>query len=132
MAGGRPTKYRKEMCEEVIRFMAQGFSKAECSAHLGISEETFHQWKKSKPEFSEAVKEGSRQSSLWWAKIGMAGMTGKVPGFNATVWIFNMKNRHGWADKTEVAQTVEQTIQGDLTIRPQLSPEEWAKIFGPE
>ncbi len=31
----------------------------------------------------------------------MAGMTGKVPGFNATIWIFNMKNRHGWADKTE-------------------------------
>ena len=102
MTAGRPTKYRKEMCEEVISFMAQGFSKAEAAAHLGISEETFHQWKKAKPEFSESVKEGSRQSSLWWAKIGMAGMTGKIAGFNATTWIFNMKNRHGWKDKQEI------------------------------
>ena len=101
MPGGRPTKYRQEMCNQAIEFMSKGFSKAETSAELGISRETFNQWEKSNAEFSDAIKEGENQSALWWSKMGMAGMTGKIPGFNATVWIFNMKNRHGWADKTE-------------------------------
>ena len=90
------------MCEEATKFMSQGFSKAEAAAHLGITRETLNQWEKGKAEFSDAIKEGENQSALWWAKMGMAGMTGKVPGFNAAIWIFNMKNRHGWADKTDV------------------------------
>ena len=102
MPGGRPTKYKPEMCQQAIDFMSKGFSKAETSAELGISRETLNQWEKSNDEFSDAIKEGERQSALWWAKMGMAGMTGKVPGFNATIWIFNMKNRHGWADKQEI------------------------------
>ena len=102
MPGGRPTKYKKEMCEEATKFMSQGFSKAEAAAHLGITRETLNQWEKGKAEFSDAIKEGENQSALWWAKMGMAGMTGKVPGFNAAIWIFNMKNRHGWKDKQEI------------------------------
>jgi len=102
MPGGRPTKYDPAMCEQATAFMAQGFSKAETSAHLGITRETLYQWEKEKPEFSYAIKEGENQSALWWAKMGMAGMSGKIAGFNATVWIFNMKNRHGWADRTDV------------------------------
>ena len=114
MTAGRPTKYKKEMCDEVVKFMSQGFSKAETAAHLGITRETLYQWEKEKEEFSYAVKEGENQSALWWAKAGMAGMTGKIPGFNATVWIFNMKNRHGWKDKTEISG-------GDNPIRVDIS-----------
>ena len=101
MPAGRPTKYKKSMCEEVVPFMSQGFSQKALAGHLGISEETLYQWIKQHPEFSESVKDGSTQSAIWWEKVGMTGMVGKIAGFNATTWIFNMKNRHGWTDKTE-------------------------------
>jgi len=102
MPAGRPTKYKASMCQELIDFMAQGYSKEATAAHLGISKDTLYAWDKKHKEFSDAIKEGEQQSRLWWEKIGMGGMVGKVPGFNASTWIFNMKNRHGWTDKKEV------------------------------
>jgi len=90
------------MCDEIVPFMAQGFSKMALAAHLGINEETLYAWIKRHPAFSKAIKDGSLQSALWWERRGMEGMMGEIPGFNATTWIFNMKNRHGWADKTDV------------------------------
>lgn len=99
----RPTKYKTEMCEQVIDHMAKGFSKEATAAHIGICEDTLYDWIKTNPKFSEAIKEGSLKSRLWWEKTGMGGMLGKLPGFSASTWIFNMKNRHGWADKTEIS-----------------------------
>lgn len=103
MPAGRPTKYKPEMCQQVIDFMAQGYSKEATAAQIGIAKDTLYEWVKKHTEFSDAIKEGEDKSRLWWEKIGMAGMVGKVPGFNATTWIFNMKNRHNWADKSEVS-----------------------------
>ena len=97
----RPTKYDPVMCQKVVPFMAQGFSQKALAGHLEISEDTLYAWIKQYPEFSESVKDGSTQSAIWWEKVGMTGMVGKIAGFNATTWIFNMKNRHGWTDRTE-------------------------------
>lgn len=113
MSVGRPTKYKPEMCQEVVKFMAQGYSKEATAAFLDISVDTFFRWQKENEEFSEAIKEGSAKSLLFWEKLGIAGALGKVDGFNASSWIFNMKNRHKWTDridnKTELAGSVEVT-----------------------
>ena len=39
------------------------------------------------------LKEAMRQHLLKWESIGVDGVTGEIQGFNATAWIFNMKNR---------------------------------------
>ena len=101
MTAGRPTKYKPEMCQKAIDFMTQGYSKEATAAHLDISEDSLYEYIKKHPEFSEAIKEGSLKSRLWWEKLGMGGAAGKLAGFNATAWIFNMKNRHNWKDKIE-------------------------------
>ena len=80
--------------------MSQGYSKEACMGHLGIAKQTFYNWMESHSEFLDAVKEGELQSMIWWERKGMEGMTGQIQNFNATTWIFNMKNRHNWADKT--------------------------------
>ena len=101
----RPTKYKTEMCAEVVSFMRKGYSKSVVSAKLGICPDTFSVWQKDNAEFSAAVKEGELLSQLFWEKAGIDGMMGEITGFNATTWIFNMKNRHGWRDKVEVDNT---------------------------
>ena len=107
MSIGRPTKYKAEYCQKLVDFMAQGYSKEATAAHLDISKDTLYNWDKKHQAFSDAIREGEIKSRLFWEKTGMAGMLGKLPGFNATTWIFNMKNRHGWADKKDL------TIAGD-------------------
>ena len=109
----RPTKYRKEMCQELIDSMSEGFSKEATAAKLGISKDTLYRWDKEHPEFSDAIKEGEIKSQLFWEEIGMDGMRGKIQGFNATTWIFNMKNRHNWTDKKEVSGP----DGGDIPVR---------------
>lgn len=108
MPVGRPTKYRKEMCDQVPALMAQGMSLCELSAELGITRETLDQWRKSKRRFSDAVKKGLELSQCWWERQGRLNLENRE--FQYPGWYMNMKNRFGWADKQETKHT------GDLKV----------------
>lgn len=102
-AKGRPTKYDPAMCDKIIEMGRSGASKAEMALDLGIAYSTFDVWQNTKPEFSEAVKEAEALSRGWWEKNGRLATFGGHDGFNATSYIFQMKNRFSdhWRDKTE-------------------------------
>lgn len=112
---GRPTKYREEMCDTVIELMSEGASKAEVCLNLQCTFQTFLNWQGENAEFLEAVKIGSHLSKGKWEEIGRKAAFGQLDGFNATSWIFNMKNRFGkvdelgekWSDKQEVEHSGE-------------------------
>lgn len=98
----RPTKYKKEFCEVVEAEMKEGASKIEVCAEIGICYDTFLAWQEKYPEFSESIKRGDKLSEAWWLKQGRKNLeNGK---FSYTGWYMNMKNRHGWRDKHEVAE----------------------------
>lgn len=90
---GRPTKYDPSMLEDMKKVATNGASKAEMALTIGISRETFNNWEHSNPEFRDAVKECELLSQIWWEKHGRDGMTGDNPNFNATAFIFQVKNR---------------------------------------
>jgi len=118
MAGGRPTKYKKEFAEKLPDMFKGGESVAEVCAELGIWKETFYEWIKLYPEFSNSYKKGLQLSEAWWTKLGRAGSCGKAT-IQPTTWIFNMKNRFGWADKQEIG------LNGNMGITiDSLTPEE--------
>lgn len=96
---GRPTKYDPSMCDDLIALFKEGASKAEIAAKLGICRDTFAEWEKSNPQFSEAVKKGVQLSEAWWQEQGRIALREK--DFNSTLWYMNMKNRFGWRDKQE-------------------------------
>lgn len=100
MAMGRPTKYKPEFCEMLIKHMSEGYSFASFGGVAGCSEETLHQWKKQYEDFSESYKKGQALSMQFWEKLGMAQAIGQTKGSSAT-WIFNMKNRFKWTDRVE-------------------------------
>lgn len=100
MAGGRPTKYKPEMCQIAINEMADGASKCEVAGVLGVTESTIYEWVKDHKEFSEAIKEGEQLSAAWWQAKGRKNLENK--DFSATLWYMNMKNRFGWKDKHDV------------------------------
>ena len=112
MAGGRPTDYEPAFCEQVIELGKTGASKAEMAAELGCARSTFALWEEAHQEFSEAVKDAVSWSQAWWEKQGRIATFGGTDGFNATAFIFNMKNRFpsDWKDKVEQ----DQTIKGEM------------------
>ena len=99
MTAGRPTKYKEEYCQMLEDHMIGGLSFESFGGKIDVTEETLHQWKHEHPEFSESYKRGRLKSMCHWEEMGhdmvLAGQG------NATCWIFNMKNRFGWKDKTE-------------------------------
>lgn len=103
MAGGRPTKYTPEMCGKIIELGKVGASKHEMAMEIGISIDTWCSWQNENKEFSEAVKKSTDFSQAWWEKQGRLATFGAFEGFNATSFIFNMKNRFrdSWRDKQE-------------------------------
>lgn len=99
--------YKPEFCQVVIDLGKQGASKVEMAATIGVSRATFDNFEKEYPEFLEAVKQAVVFSQGFWERKGREATFGLVPGFNATAWTFNMKNRfkEDWRDRVEQEHT---------------------------
>lgn len=94
-----PSKYKPEFCDLLIKHMADGLSFESFAAVAKVNRDTLYEWVKAHEDFRDAKAEGVSENLLFYEKTGRAGMLGKLPGFNITAWIFNMKNRHGWRDR---------------------------------
>lgn len=101
---GRPSKYKKEYGAQLITHMTTGLSFESFGGVVGVNRDTLYAWAERHREFSDAKKRGEAVSRLFWEKMGIMGMTGKVKGFNVAAWIFSMKNRFSWRDKNEDAK----------------------------
>lgn len=123
MREGRPSKYQDDFPEKLYEHMKGGLSFESFGGVVGVSETALHKWKnKNSPffhrKFLQSYKKGVTASMLHWEKLGhdmvLAGQG------SATAWIFNMKNRFKWRDKTETDLTSGgEKIQGIITYRPE-------------
>lgn len=95
---GRPSKYRPEYCEQLINHMSQGLSFETFGAMIDVDRDTLYEWAKVHEDFSDAKKTAFAKSQLFYERMGVAIMAGKVERANVTAWIFNMKNRFKWRD----------------------------------
>ena len=102
---GRPSKYKLEVCTQVIALMSEGASLVEVAAEIGVCRETIWDWTNQDSdrfieEFSYTIKKGTQLSAAWWERTGRKSLWDKE--FSYTGWYMNMKNRFGWRDKQEI------------------------------
>lgn len=111
---GRPTKYKPEYCQKLIKHMSKGLSFECFGATIGVARDAVYEWPKKHPEFAEAKAAALDASLLWWEEQGQKGMwvDKEGPVLNNTIWVFSMKNRHGWRDNRDM------NVQQDVTINP--------------
>jgi transposase len=111
MAGGRPSDYKIQFCEQIIEFGKEGMSKTEMCLELNICKQTMANWCEEHPEFLEAVKKAVDYSQGWWEKQGRRA-TFNSEGFNSTSYIFNMKNRfkEDWSDTSNNNITLSESL----------------------
>ena len=113
MAGGRPKKTTKDLPknwkELILTEMAEGASRQEVTALLGISNDLYERLAKEDAEFSETLKRGLMLCEAWWLTEGRKNL--KNRNFSYVGWYMNMKNRFGWKDKTE------HDVSGELSLK---------------
>ena len=122
---GRPTKYKKEYCELLIKHMSQGLSFESFAAFVNVNPDTIYEWLKKNKEFKEAYVFAKIKCLFFWEKLGIAGAAGKVKCFNNATWIFNMKNRFLWRDRAELDHV---SSDGSMTPEDNISDVQLIKI----
>jgi len=131
---GRPSKFKEEYCQQLIDHMAQGLSFETFGIPQKIPVSCLYTYAQKFPTFAEAKKEGFRACQLFWESMGRSAAVGKIDNFNATVWIFNMKNRFQWRDRTDSVHQIEITQKPmQLTeIRDVIGSDEFIELSGQE
>lgn len=67
--GGRKTKYTDEVVGRILYALEKGATYELACHYAGISFETFNEWRKAKPEFSEQVKLAEGSAALGWLAV---------------------------------------------------------------
>ena len=119
---GNTYKYKPEMCDKMLQMFSEGMGKMEVCLNLGIAYNTMKNWsrggKNEIEDFATAVEDGLEMSQAWWEQELRKAAVGINPDANATLMIYNTKNRFpkDWQDRKQVEQTTELNIisDGDL------------------
>lgn len=86
-AGGRPTKYRKEYCADLVEHMRTGASAESLGIFLVekykdaarmVGRQAIYDWFERYPEFADAKDRGEILSERYWLELGKQGMTGQL------------------------------------------------------
>jgi len=96
---GRPTKYRRWMCERAVELMRGGASLNEVAADLGVWKENMTDWEKVHEEFHLALQHGRCLAEAWWEKKGREDLNAER--FHSATYGLTMANRFGWRSKVE-------------------------------
>ncbi len=73
----RTSKYTPELVEQIVRLIETGTYAVEACMVVGISEETYYTWLRTKPELSESIKKARAKAiSVRLMRIDKAGREG--------------------------------------------------------
>ena len=94
---GRPSKYKKRYCKEIIDWMSKGKSIAAFCAHLKVSRSRILDWVNAHEEFREAYEIGTEAGQAWWENLLRAHATGvyeqSMPRSSETAIRFQLSRR---------------------------------------
>lgn len=116
-----PYRFKDEYCEALIKHMSKGLSINCFGATIGVYRGTIYGWLRRYEQFAEAKEMGDQLYLLFWEKLGIEGVRGDIK-LNAPAWIFNMKNRFRWRDKTP--EEVEEESKPMIILRPSTGEQE--------
>lgn len=109
--GGRPTDYKPEYCEAVIKLGKEGKSHAQIAAALGHSRQSLHNWAAQHPEFLDAITHARDLSQAWWEDQGQLGIWSR--DFNAAAWNKSMSARF----QEDYTERTKQEIKAEVNVR---------------
>ncbi len=85
--------------ETTMNVYRDGGSDIEVCKAIKVTMRKFNEMVANNAKFAEFVEYGRLLSEAWWMEQARYALTNKQ--FNTPLWAFYMKNKFGWADKTE-------------------------------
>lgn len=101
--------------DECMELYMEGAGDVEIADHLGITIKKFNELCEENESFRTFVERGSTAAQAWWWKQARSNLKNRA--FMHSMWAFNMKNRYGWAEKTEATSTGETDMNIDSLQR---------------
>ena len=110
---GRHSKFEMKYCKMLIEHCATGGHMNDFCTVIGVAQSTIYLWASQKnddgsfkyPEFVEAKKTAEAYAHRYWSEVGRRGIIGGLRGFNASAWIFLMKNKFQWTDRHDLTSS---------------------------
>jgi len=93
--------YDKKFANMLIKHMTDGYDFQSFAKVVGVSKQTLDRWVQDRVTFKEAKEIGEEAYYHHWLDLGLKGAKGLIKGYNASTWIFTMKNKFGWKDIVE-------------------------------
>lgn len=101
--GGRPTKYTKTACTQIIECGRQGMCLAEMADELDVARATLFNWAEEHPEFLDAFTRAQELAESYWAKQLRTGLQKAPSEFQGPANLKYMAQRFkGWSEKAHV------------------------------
>lgn len=92
---GRPSSYDPKFCDELIEYCEKGGFIEGFAGKLNVHTDTFHEWRKVHPEFSDAYKKAREAQLHYLLKHSRKGAMGKTRNFQTGMMVFLLKACHG-------------------------------------
>ena len=101
----------KSWAKDIVDLYSTGCSDAEVAAELKITIKEYYKQISDNQTFATLVEFGRTLSQAWWESQARKNLLNKQ--MNTPLWSFYMKNKFGWADKTEAINSNE-NVNTDL------------------
>lgn len=101
-------KSGKDWARELIALYSEGRSDAEVASEMKITIREYHKQIDENPTFAKLVEFGRTLCLAWWEGQGRLQLTNK--SFNTPLWVFQMKNKFGWAEKVDTKTETLDTV----------------------
>lgn len=126
---GGAVKDERPLAVRVQEAYEAGANDIEIMEIMKLTPGKFREVYENNPNFRDAVDLGRVMSQAWWLKTGRKNLSNKT--FNTSLWAFNMKNRFGWAEKTDNTNqdTTELTTEQMADKLHKMLPEVSSRLF---
>lgn len=102
MPRGRPTKYTPEIAEKICQALRGGNFRITAAKWVGVSERTFENWLKQKPDFFRAVQEAEEAAEIH--AVALVMKSARNDAKHAEWWLERKcHERWGRKDRVQVA-----------------------------
>ena len=113
-------QYKEEMCDQLIKHMAQGHSFSTFCTIANVTRTTLYNWVKEYPEFADAKEIAEEKAKVFLEKRLMAKLSGQdlsklginTKNIDTSCLIFALKTRFykEYGDRSKIDQTIDGTI----------------------
>lgn len=107
--------------KQLVDLYSTGCSDAEVAAELKITIKEYYKTIADNATFAKLVEYGRTLSQAFWEGQARKNLGNKQ--FNSPLYAFYMKNKFGWADKTETVNTNDNTNTDLDSLRQQVNQE---------